>query len=112
MQNCYGICTTGYGISGYNALNCSGSSTSAHGIDVYTAQDCSGNSVNSIGLYAYNLATSCFGQSANSTGLYAYNAAFCVGNVYQGTAIQAVIATGCVASQGGTNNITYKYNMP
>ena len=51
-------------------------------------------------------------ESSSGTGLYAYNAAFCSGYVYSGTAIQAYIANGCVAAEGGTNNVTYKYNMP
>ena len=107
--NCYGTSTTGYGISAYDAQNCNGSGPSAYGVSAYTAQACSGYSLNSIGLYAYNLATSCFGQTSGSTALYAYNAAFCTGNVYEGTAVQAFIATGCIASPGSTNSITYKY---
>ena len=36
---------------------------------------------------------------------------FCTGFQSGGTAIQAIIATGCIAV-AGTNIITHKYNMP
>jgi hypothetical protein len=111
-QNCYGYSTSEPGLTAYNAVDCEGYSNASYGVNVYTAEGCSGDSVNGVGLYAYNLALGCFGQSAFSTGLYAYNAAFCSANVDSGTALQAVIANGCIATFEGTNNVMYKYNMP
>jgi hypothetical protein len=43
--------------------------------------------------------------------LGAYNAAFCVGDRLGGAAIIATVANGCWTA-GGTNSITYRYNMP
>ncbi len=111
IQNSFGYAVGGDGINAYNAQNCYGTSTSGYGLYAYTAQGCSGSG-SDVGLYVINLAIGCFGQSSSGTGLYAYNAAFCSGYVYSGTAIQAYIANGCVAAEGGTNNVTYKYNMP
>ncbi len=111
-QNCYGYSTTGFGLNAYSAVDCNDYSDGADGVNVYTAEGCAGFSNNGFGLYAYDLALGCFGQSSSNTGLYAYNAAFCSANVNSGTAIQAVIANGCITTFEGTNNVMYKYNMP
>jgi len=130
-QNCYGVSSSGYGLfANLNAIGCSGSSTSGTGLYAYTAQNCCGFSSSGTGLYAYtaqnccgfstsgtglyawSTAIGCYGQSSSGLrGLYAQNAAFCIGSRIGGRAIEANIANGCWAS-GGTNLITYKYNMP
>ena len=79
-------------------------SISEGGSSVGTASG-SGNGI----LATYN-AIGCYGYSTGGTGLSAYNAAFCTGSA-SGRAIQATLANGCIAS-GGTNLITFKYNMP
>jgi hypothetical protein len=111
-QNCYGYSSGGSGLSASTAQNCYGqSSTSGTGLYATTAQNCSGFSTSGHGLYAYSSASDCYGYSSSGTGIYAYNAAFCTGSRPGGTAIQAIIANGCIAASG-TNIITYKYNMP
>jgi hypothetical protein len=130
-QNCYGVSSSGYGLyANLNAIGCSGSSTSGtglyaqtaqncygtsssyYGLYAYTAQNCCGLSTSGTGLYAWSTAIGCYGQSSSGLrGLYAQNAAFCIGSRIGGRAIEANIANGCWAS-GGTNLITYKYNMP
>lgn len=111
-ENCYGYSTSGLGLTSYNAVDCQGYSHANYGLDAYTAEGCSGFSDNGVGLYAYDLALGCFGQSESSTGLYTYNAAFCSAYVDSGTALQAVIANGCISIFLGTNNVMHKYNMP
>jgi hypothetical protein len=113
-NNCYGVSVSSYGISATVATGCYGESDSgsADGIYAATANNCTGYSYGSgDGVYASNIATGCFGSSSTGTGLYAFNAAFCTGTRSGGTAIQAVIANGCIAFSG-TNIVTYKYNMP
>jgi hypothetical protein len=82
------------------------------GIDAtYIAQNCVGYSTNNYGVYA-ETAIGCYGQSmAGLAGLSASTAAFCTGYRVGGTAIQAGVGNGCVAITG-TNQITFKYNMP
>jgi hypothetical protein len=101
----------GYGLIAKTALNCFGSSSNNFGLFADNANNCSGSSTNGVGLGANYGAQNCSGSSVHSTGLTAYNASFCTGNRPGGTAIQATIATGCIAANG-TNIITYKYNMP
>jgi len=110
-QNCYGSSSSGVGVVATIAQNCYGSSGSYYGLYASTAQNCYGSSSTGTGLSATRTANNCYGSSTTGTGLYAYNASFCTGQRSGGTAIQATIATGCIASSG-TNNITYKYNMP
>ena len=62
-------------------------------------------------MVVYGSAQNCYGSSYSGTGLYAYIATACTGNRYGGTAINAIVANGCYA-YGGTNIISYKYNMP
>ena len=111
-ENCYGHTTSGvYGLATYGtALNCHGDNSSGTGLYAYTAQNCDGSSSTSYGISAYT-AQNCRGYSSSGTGLYAKVANTCVGERAGGTAIQATIGIGCYA-QSGTNNITYKYNMP
>ena len=111
--NCSGVASgSGTGLYSFTAQNCYGESSVGYGIDVNTAQNCYGICDGSgYGLYATYTASGCFGYSITGTGLNAYNASFCTGNRFHGTAIQATIATGCIAYVG-TNIVTYKYNMP
>jgi hypothetical protein len=110
--NCYGYSSSYYGLNAITALNCYGYSTSGTGLYAYdTAIGCSGSSSSGTGLYASGTAIGCYGfSSGGPRGLYAQSAAFCVA-YNTGTAIEATIANGCWAA-GGTNLITYKYNMP
>jgi hypothetical protein len=110
-QNCYGV-SSGYGVYAYStAQNCYGYGKLGRGVHANTAVYCSGQG-GSYGVYATQTAIGCYGQTTNGpAGLYAQNAAFCVGERPDGTAIQATLANGCWAADG-TNNITYKYNMP
>jgi hypothetical protein len=111
--NCFGLSTNGYGISAGNALNSYGSCYNSDGIDAETAQNCEGHSFsNGVGI-SVSVAQGCFGSSYSGVGLFAEDASFCWGSRTHGsgTAIQAIIATGCYA-EVGTNSITYKYNMP
>jgi hypothetical protein len=113
-NNCYGLASGGgNGVSVTTAMNCYGSAAgSGNGVVANTANNCYGDAAGSgNGIYAYNVAMGCYGQSSTGTAINAYNAAFCNGYRPGGTAIQATIANGCIAS-GGTNVITYKYNMP
>lgn len=113
-QNCYGYCAgSGSGLNATTAQNCYGyCAGSGNGITASTAQNCYGYCLGSgKGIQATYVASGCFGFSNTGTGLYAYNAAFCTGTRIGGTAIQATIANGCIAING-TNNVTYKYNMP
>ncbi len=110
--NCSGSSVGGSGIAATTALNCSGSSGSGYGVYALTAQNCYGScSSSGTGVFAGRTAVGCFGSSSTGTGLSAENAATCTGSRSGGTAIQATIANGCYAASG-TNNITYKYNMP
>ena len=112
-QNCYGYSGSGVGLFAYNTASGSyGYSNSGDGLDANTAQNCYGYSGGSgVGLNVAYTANGCWGFSSSGTGLFAYNASFCTGARTGGTAIHATIATGCIAYTG-TNNITYKYNMP
>jgi hypothetical protein len=129
-QNCSGSSTSGYGLcvtsahtcSGYSssstgiyatsAQNCSGQSASGDGLRAVSALNCNGISSSGYGLYATRTAQNCHGSTTSGdAGLYALDASFCTGSRTGGTAIQATVATGCCAV-AGTNNVTYKYNMP
>lgn len=112
VSDCYAM-SVGSGSSLYaaNALNCSGDNWT--GIGLYaesTAQNCGGYSHDSYGIYA-GAALGCYGSSDSGKGLVAQSANACVANCPSGTAIDSVVANGCYAISG-TNNITYKYNMP
>jgi hypothetical protein len=111
-QNCSGVNSgSGRGISAVTAQNCVGSTSSGVGVYATTAQNCRGvANFSGIGLFAIN-ALGSYGFSVSGTGLSASNASFCIGERPGGTAIQATVATGCVAVEG-TNLITTKYNMP
>jgi hypothetical protein len=110
--NCYGSSGgSGDGIDAETAENCRGISTSGDGVDAFTALNCYGSSGSGTGVSAVRNASNCYGFSSTGRGLFANNASFCTGNGNGGIAIQATIATGCFAA-GGTNIITYKYNMP
>ncbi len=110
-QNCYGSSENSHGVSATTAQNCYGYSGSGNGVSATIAQNCSGYSSSGTGVYAARTAIGCYGSSPTGTGLYAQNANTCTGYRSGGTAIQATIANGCYAASG-TNNITYKYNMP
>jgi hypothetical protein len=115
-QNCYGS-SGGAGGGGvvvsYTAQNCYGYSSSGTGVAADTAQNCYGFSgVSGYGIYASRTAIGCFGDSSSGpAGLFAQNANTCTGFRPSGRAIWATIGNGCWAV-GGTNFITYKYNMP
>ena len=113
VSDCRGESTGGgSGINASTAQNCYGYTTGGgSGLIASTAQNCYGYSGSGIGLYANYTASGCFGYSSSGTGLSAYNASFCTATRSGGTAIHATIANGCIA-QGGTNIVTYKYNMP
>jgi hypothetical protein len=105
---------TGRGISATTAQNCNGFSPGGTGVYATTAMNCSGRNGGvgaAAGLQAESVAMACSGFSVNGIGLVASNACFSTGERSGGTAIQAFVATGCVAIEG-TNNITFKYNMP
>jgi hypothetical protein len=117
-NNCYGY-SGGSGSSGIyadgQALNCYGMTHGkGYGVNTTIAQGCYGESGdNGFGVHA-KIATGCYGKSttAGGIGLSAGTASNCAGEESSGgTAIQAAIANGCI-TYGGTNSITYKYNMP
>ena len=110
VSDCYGQSSGGTGLGANTAQNCSGISSSGTGLSAATALNCYGQGGSGYGLYA-TTALNCYGQSSSGTGLYATVANTCVGLRSGGTAIQATIGIGCYAA-GGTNLITYKYNMP
>lgn len=103
----------GTGIFADTVLNSYGSSsTSFSGIAGAVVQNSRGSSQSGTGLQAYEVAMNSQGVSTSGTGLNARNAAFSVGSRNAGgTSISATIANGSIAV-GGTNSITYKYNMP
>jgi hypothetical protein len=114
VKNCTALECGSRAVSGATVSDCRGESTgSGDGVYATTAQNCYGSSGSGYGVYALRTAIGCYGQSSSGpAGLYAQNANTCVG--YRsggGTAISATIANGCYAASG-TNNITYKYNMP
>jgi len=114
-SDCSGEATgAGAGVTAPTVQNCNGSSATGPGVYANNAQNCYGLSNGQTGLFSVYTALNCYGQTgilSTYPALNAQNASFCVGSHFNGTAIQAVIATGCIA-QSGTNNITYKYNMP
>jgi hypothetical protein len=103
----------GTGIYAHEASNCRGEATGIFGgIACTAAQNCSGSSGGGgNGIRAYETAIGCFGSSSTGNGIFARSAAFCTADCPGGTAIRATIANGCIAASG-TNNVTYKYNMP
>jgi hypothetical protein len=108
---CYGSSVSGDGLYAITAQNCYGTSSSGTGLYASTAQNCYGSSNSGTGLYAGRTAIGCYGSSSSGPrGLRAQSAAFCIA-YSTGTAIEAFIANGCVG-EGGTNLITYRYNMP
>jgi hypothetical protein len=110
--NCYGTTSgSSAGLAANSAQNCYGSSNGGFGVYANTTQNCQGTSSSGTGLFAIYTATGCLGTSSTGIGLHALNASFCTGARNNGTAIQATIATGCIA-YSGTNMITTKYNMP
>ena len=103
----------GYGIGASTVrdsvvTDCGG--TAIYGTQVF---NCRGESNGNIeyGIYANETAMGCYGSSISGIGVRARNAVFCTASRPGGTALQATIANGCYAA-AGTNNITYKYNMP
>ena len=140
--NCYGYNTgsSGNGSVGLradNAINCYGFTASgAYGLYAYTAAGCFGKAAGSggsglarIGLAAYVTANNCWGDGPDEglsaptatncygscsahlcTGVYATVAIGCVGLTSDGVGLQSYIANSCIGN--GTQQITYKYNMP
>ena len=94
VKSCVAVECGGYAIYGDQVSDCRGESTGS-----------------GAGIFATYTASGCYGSSSTGAGLYAYNASFCTGDRLGGRAIQATIATGCIA-YNGTNLVTYKYNMP
>ncbi len=139
VRNCVAWDCGGVAISAEQVSDCRGASTKAgNGIEAVTAQNSTGTSGSGRGLYANHTAMNCLGVSnfgtglftttamncygksygmgttGSGTGLVATAASFCIGERFGsglGTAIQATIATGCIALNG-TNKIATKYNMP
>jgi hypothetical protein len=113
VSNCHGEgAGSGNGVTAYIANNCGGSaSASGNGVSATSAINCVGSSSSGNGIYAIDVALGCYGYSTTGTGLYTFNAAFCTAASTSFRAIQATIANGCL-STGGTNLITFKYNMP
>ncbi len=112
VSGCHGESTgSDVAVSAVTALNSLGKSVSGIGLQAAVANNCLGQSTSGIGLTA-TAAQNCYGYSTSgAAGLNATNASFCTGYRSGGRAIQATIATGCLAI-AGTNLITYKYNMP
>ena len=103
---------SGTGVYGTTAQNCYGSSKSGSGLNAVSAMNCYGYTAGGgYGISADYTAENCSGTSAGGIGLHARVANNCIGLRSGGTAIQATIATACLAVIG-TNSITYKYNMP
>jgi hypothetical protein len=139
IRNCVVFDCGGIAISGEQVSSCRGASTKAgNGIEAVTVHNSTGTSGSGRGVSANHLAINSLGVSFSGTGLFAFtamnchgtsyglgaigtgiglvstNASFCTGARYgdgSGTAIQAIIATGCIAVSG-TNKIGTKYNMP
>ena len=112
IKTCAAVDCGGTAIYGDQVADSRGESAVLTGLVANTAVNCYGSTGSNTGLNA-NTALNCYGtsMSGNGRGMYAANASFCIGSCVGGTAIQATIATGCLAT-AGTNNITYKYNMP
>jgi hypothetical protein len=113
-HNCHGESSGGgNGVTAYTADNCGGSASGAgDGVSATTAISCAGTTSGSgYGILASNLAIGCYGYSSTGTGLYSYNVAFSTAASSSARAIQATIANGCLAT-GGSNVISFKYNMP
>jgi hypothetical protein len=111
-QNCYGYSSNSYGIRADSALNCYGRSSTYYGIYATTAQNCHGYSDSFYGVYASANANNCYAESTTGpAALYAVNASFCTASRPGGRAIWCSIGNGCYAL-GGTNLVTFKYNMP
>jgi hypothetical protein len=114
VRNCVALDCAGTAIQGGQVMDCRGESvepSNGDGVHAQIAVNCLGFSQRFYGVFATRTATGCFGQSASGTGLHAENAAFCVGYRPGGIAIEATVANGCYAENGGTA-ITNKYNMP
>ena len=110
-QNCTASSTgSTHGLYASSALNCYGSCSAGTGLRAYTAQNCYGSG-GAYGLYTTSIAQNCRGYSSGGTALFAGVAYACTANSSGGTAIHATIGNSCYAD-AGTNNITYKYNMP
>ena len=101
-------------IQGDSVSDSFGESTAGgYGVIGLTVQNCFGSSSSGVGLSSSGIAFNSYGKSVTGVGIAAYNSAFCVANRPNGTAISGTIANGCMPYfSGGTNIVTYKYNMP
>jgi hypothetical protein len=73
-------------------------------------QNSYGRSEGANGIFATSVINS-YGESVSGIGIGANTVLNCTARRVNGTAIQATVANGCYALSG-TNNITYKFNMP
>ncbi|MFO1488955.1 MAG: hypothetical protein U1F65_10805 [Verrucomicrobiota bacterium] len=110
VESCTTRNTGHSGISASTVKNCLAIECNFTAISGDQVSDSRGESYNIYGVSA-KTAVNCYGESVNSIGLVTTVANNCVGYRFGGTAIQAAVANGCYAIVG-TNNITYKYNMP
>jgi len=113
VSHSQGISVTGTGIKATTVENCYGNGNVGHGIIAVTVNNSVGNSNDAgNGIQSTGAVTGSRAYSRSGTGLIAVVANNCV--VQKGSggrAIQATVANGCY-NIGGTNLITYKYNMP
>lgn len=94
VSDCYGLANGGDGVYGSVIHNSYGQSTSGNGV------------------HALVSAQNCYGRTTSGTaGINAQNAIFCTGNHAGGAANTGFVGNGCIA-ESGTNNFSYKYNMP
>jgi hypothetical protein len=113
VSDCRGETTTGtVGINGTTVQNSRGVAISGAGVQGTILLNCYGRSTSGFGINALDNASCCYGRTTSgSFALSAANANLCTGYKSGGTAVQAYIANGCYA-EAGTNNVTFKYNMP
>lgn len=114
VRGCTATDCSATAINGDLVTDSFGESTAAGtGVSGLVVQNCYGSSVSGVGINGSGSAMNSYGKSVSGVGMTAYNSAFCVANRPNGTAISATIANGSAAYfSGGTNAVTYKYNMP
>lgn len=103
----------GTAIDGRNVYNSQGHSVgNGHGIQaVSLVQNSYGRAKAGNGINSFSLVNGCTASSTAGIALVAENAVASVAYRTGGTAIKSVVASGCLTG-AGTNNITWKYNMP
>ena len=127
IEGCRGECTIGTGIWANVAANSTGMSYSSSGVYANVVQCCQGISNTGTGIYGVVTENS-YGTSSSGTGIVGTSLINSYGYSTTGTGIAGELATSCVAygltramnlhtangcrTLGGTNLLSFKFNMP